>query len=182
MPATVQAQYFGGSATLPAGANAETGVSLNRADAQTSTTPIPIPTGVPAVNFSWLKVLQIAVTATSTTTITNRTVRLASAIASGLGLHWKTDTQANWATSFNQTGGSKAPADTTGTNNAGTPPAGYTALTTGAVQYDNTSQATSATGIGAALLLAILLAADQSFAGSAGANTLPNLVLGWDEA
>lgn len=103
-------------------------------------------------------------------------------MATGLGSHWKTDTQANWGTSFNQTGGSKAPTDTTGTNNAGTAPAGFTAITTSAVQYDNTSQSTASTGIGTALLLALLLAVDATYAGGPGTTALPNIILGYDEA
>lgn len=181
MPATLQAQYFGGSATLPAGVNAETGVYLNRADAQTATTPLPIPTAA-GVNFSWLKVVQLAITGTFTTTISNRTIRLSAALAAGLGLHWKTDTQANWGATFNQSAGTKAPADTVGTNNAATAPAGYTAVTTGAVQYDNTAQVSSATGIGTALLLALLLAVDATFTGGPGSTGLGSAILGYDEA
>src|SRR5205085_1732497 len=162
MPATLQAQYFGASATLPAGVNAETLVIWNREDTETGSTPIPIPQSA-GVNFSWLKVLQLAVTATSGTTVSNRTVRMASALPTGLGWHWKTATQANWGTAFNQQGGTKAPADTTGTNNAGTAPAGYTTMTTTAVQYDNTSQSTASTGIDAVLLLGIVLAVDATY-------------------
>ena len=181
MPATVQAQYFGASATLPAGANAETGITFNRVDTQTGTTPVPIPVTA-GVNFSYLKALALAVTATSTTTISNRTVRVSGSLSAGLGLHWKTVTQANWGASLDQTSASKAPADTTGANNAGTAPSGYTATTTSAVQFDNTSQATTATGIGTVPLLATLLAVDATYAGGPGSASLGNLVLAYDEA
>lgn len=181
MPATVQGQFFGASATLPAGVNAESGVTWNREDTQTGTTPIPIPVSA-AVNFSYLKVVQVAVTATSTTTINNRTVRGSSALATGLGWHWKTDTQANWATTFNQQSGSKASGDTVGSNNATVAPSGYTAITTSSVLYDNTSQATSSTGIGSALLLGVEVAVDASYAGGAGTASLGNLILAYDEA
>jgi len=126
--------------------------------------------------------VQLAVTGTSTTNISNRTVRASTTLPTGLGWHWKTDTQANWGTSFNQTGGSKAPADTVGTNNAGTAPAGYTAVTTSAVQYDNTNQSTASTGIDGALLLALVLAVDATYSGGTGTATLPNIILGYDEA
>jgi hypothetical protein len=182
MPATVQAQYFGASATLPVGANAETGITFNRMDTQTGgTTPVPIPTSA-GVNFSYLKALALAVTGTSTTTINNRTVRLSTGLATGLGMHWKTVAQASWGTTLDQTGGSKASADTTGTNNAATAPSGYTAVTTSAVQFDNTSQATTATGIGTVPLLALEVAVDATFAGGPGSTSLPNIVLGYDEA
>jgi hypothetical protein len=181
MPATVQAQYLGASATLPVGTNAETGITYNRVDTQVGTTPVPIPTSA-GVNFSYLKALALAVTGTSTTTINNRTVRLSAGLSAGLGLHWKSVAQANWGTQLDQTGGTKAPADTVGTNNAGTAPASYTATTTTATQYDNTSQATSATGIGTQALLATLLAVDASYAGGPGSASLGNLIMGYDEA
>lgn len=181
MAATVQAQFFGASATLPAGANAETGVTWNRVDTQTGTTPVPIPTAT-GTNYSYLKVLQLAVTATSTTTITNRTVRISASFATGVGMHWKTDTQANWGTTFNQQSATKATADQTSSNSAGTAPTGYTAITTSAVQYDNTSQATSSTGIGTTLLLGIELAVDSTYAGGPGSASLGNIILGYDEA
>jgi len=181
MPATLQGQFFGASATLPAGVNAETGVVWNREDTQTGVTPIPIPTAA-AVNYSYLKVIQLAVTGTSTTTISNRTVRMSTTLATGLGWHWKTDTQGNWGTSFNQQGGSKASTDTLGANTASSPPSGYTALTTSAVQYDNTSQSTGSTGIGSALLMGIEIAVDATYGGGPGTATLPTLILGYDEA
>ena len=181
MSATLQAQYFGASATLPAGVNAESGVSFNIEDTQSGTTPISIPTSA-AVNFSYLKVVQLAVTATSTTTISNRTIRASNAMPTGLGLHWKTDTQANWGTSFNQQSGSKAPTNTLGTNNAATAPAGYTAVTTSAVQYDNTSQPSSSLGIGSALLLALVLACDATYGGGPGATSLGSVILAYTEA
>ncbi|HEY1292918.1 MAG TPA: hypothetical protein VGJ60_07565 [Chloroflexota bacterium] len=181
MPATVQAQFFGASATLPAGVNAETGVTWNKVDTQTGTTPIPIPTST-GTNYSYLKALQLAVTATSTTTISNRTVRISSAFAAGLGMHWKTDTQANWPTTFNQQTTSKATADQTTSNSGPTAPSGYTAITPTAVQYDNTSQSTASTGIGTTLLLGIELAVDSTYAGGPGSASLGNIVLGYDEA
>lgn len=181
MTATLQGQFFGASATLPAGANAETGVFWNTEDTQTGTTPIAIPTSA-AVNYSYLKVVQLAVTGTSSTTISNRTVRMSTTLPTGLGWHWKTDTQGNWATTFNQQSVSKATANTLGTNNAASAPSGYTALTTGAVQYDNTSQSTGSTGIGTALLLGIELAVDATYGGGPGTATLPTLILGYDEA
>ena len=181
MPAGIQAQYFGASATLPAGANAETGIVFNREDTETGTTPIPVPVP-PGVNYSWLKALALAVTTTSTTTISNRTVRTSTALPTGVGLHWKTDTQANWGTTFNQTGGSKAPADTSGANTATTAPAGYTAVTTTPVQYDNTSQSSASTGIDSEMLLGLVIATDATNSLGPGTDSLGNLILGYDEA
>lgn len=181
MPATTQAQYFGGSSSLPAGVNAETGITFNRIDTQNGTTPIPIPTSA-GVNFSYLKALCLAVTGTSTTTITNRTVRMSATVASGLGMHWKSVTQPNWASQLDQTTASKAPADASGTNNAASAPSGYTAATTAAAQWDNTSQSTASTGISTVSLLAMLLAVDATYAGGPGSAALGNIIVGYDEA
>lgn len=183
MPATVQAQWFGASASLPSGVNAETGVTWNREDTQTGLTPIPIPVSA-AVNFSYLKILQLSITVASgnTTSLLNRTIRLSTTMATGLGFHWKTDTQANWGTAFNQQGGTKAPSDTIGTNNAASAPSGYTAATTSSVQYDNTNQNPTVTGIGSGPLLAVLLAVDATYTGGPGTATLPNIILGYDES
>lgn len=166
---------------MPSGANAEGGATFNRADSLLGTTPIPIPTSA-GVNFSYLKAFCLAVTATSTTTINNRTVRISAGMPTGLGLHWKTVAQASWGASLDQTSATKSPADTTGSNNAATAPAGYTAVTTSGVQWDNTSQASSSTGIGSVPLLATLLAVDASFVGGGGSSSLGTLVLGYDEA
>lgn len=179
--AVIRASWFGASATLPAGVTAETGVSWNRVDTQTGTTPVPIPVSA-GDNYSYLKVLQLEVTGTSTTTINNRTVKISSGLATGLGMHWKTDTQANWAATFNQQTASKATADSSGANTASSAPAGYTAVTTSAVQYDNTSQVTTSTGIGTALLLGIELAVDATYADGPGSASLGNVIVGWDEA
>lgn len=103
-------------------------------------------------------------------------------LATGLGWYWKTDTQANWAATFNQQSASKGAADTSGSNNATAAPAGYTAITTSPVQYDNTSQITTSTGIGTALLLGVDLGVDGTYAGGAGTASLGSLVLGYDEA
>jgi len=176
----MQAQYFGASASLPAGANAETGITFNRADSQSGTTPVPIPVSA-GVNFTYLKALALAVTATSNTKINNRTVRLSAGLASGLGMHWKTVTQANWGASLDQSTATKSPADTTGTNNANTAPGGYSVTTTSPIQFDNQDQQSSSTGIGPSVLLAMLLAVDATYAGGPGSASLGNIILGYDE-
>src|SRR5262245_43367289 len=94
MPATMRASWFGGAASEPAGANAETGIKYSRDDNQnTGGTPIPIPTagGPGATNYSWQKnlALEVVTAAAPATTITNRTIRVATAPTTGLQLHWK---------------------------------------------------------------------------------------------
>lgn len=158
-------------------------MTWNREDTQTGLTPIPIPVTA-GVNFSYLKVLQLAITVASgnTTTLLNRTVRISTTMATGLGFHWKTDTQANWGTVFNQQSVTRAPSDTVGANTAGTAPATYTAITTTSVQYDNTNQNPTIVGIDSVPLLAVLLAVDATYGGGPGTATLPNIILGYDES
>jgi len=183
--AVVRASYYGASATIPAGVTAETGIVFNRVDTQTGTTPLPIPTAT-GVNFSYIKALALEVTTTGTTSINNRTTRMSGSLATGLGMHWKIVTQANWATAptagINQQSATQALADTTGANNAASAQTGYTVMTTSAVQFDNTSQATTSTGIASLPLLVIMVAVDATYAGGPGSASLGNIILGYDEA
>ena len=165
---------------MPAGANAETGITFNRADSQSGSTPVPIPVSA-GVNFAYLKALALAVMATSTTIVYNRTVRLSAGLAGGLGMHWKVVAQSNWGAQLDQSTATKSPADTTGTNNANGAPSGYSVTTTSPVGFDNQDQSSGSTGIGATLLLAMLLAVDATYAGGPGSASLGNIIIGYDE-
>ncbi len=170
---TCQAQAgTGGSVSW---ANAEGGVSFNLADNITNTsTPIAIPTAT-GTNFSWLKNLVIAVTVTGTTAITNRTVKMGSSPSTGLALFWKDVAQASYA----QAASGNRP---TASGSNGATPAGYTAMTTSAVQFDNTSHATSGSGPNGDMAVCVL-GVDNTYVGGAGsAVALPNIVLSYDEA
>src|SRR5882672_12381978 len=134
--ATCQAQI--GTGASVSWANVETGCTFNLADSATSTTPVAIPTAT-GTNFSWLKNLVIAVTVTGTTAITNRTVKMGSSPSTGLALFWKDVAVASYV----QAATGNRP---TASGSNGATPAGYTAMTTSAVQYDNTSHVTSASG------------------------------------
>jgi hypothetical protein len=170
--ATVQAQL--GTGASVSWANAETGITWNLADSATSTTPIAIPTAT-GTNYSWIKNLVLAVTVAGTTNITNRTIKMSTSPTTGLTLHWKAVAVASYA----QAASGNRPASS-GTN--GATPSGYTAMTTSAVQYDNTSVATSSTGPNGSMVVAIL-GVDFSFAGGAGsAISTPSLVVSYDEA
>lgn len=82
MAATIQAQCATGA--TPTLGNAETGVKYSRDDVITGgTTAIPIPTAT-GTNFSYVKWLGLVVTATSTTSISNRRIAWASAPATGI--------------------------------------------------------------------------------------------------
>jgi hypothetical protein len=171
MAATVQAQAGTGSSVT--WANAEGGVKWNLDDSISGTTPVAIPTATGTV-FSWLKNLVLSVTATSTTTITNRTVKMSASLPTGLALWWKTVAVGSYA----QAGSGNRPASS-GSN--GATPAGYTSMTTTAQQYDNTSVATSSTGPNGSMCV-IVGAADNTYVGGAGVISLGNVILSYDEA
>jgi hypothetical protein len=170
--ATVQGQA--GTGASVSWANAETGVTFNLADSITATTPIAIPTTT-GTNFSWLKNLVTAVTVAGTTTMSNRTVKMGSSPSTGLALFWKAVAVASYA----QAASGNRPASS-GSN--GATPVGYTLMTTSAVQYDNTSVATSSTGPNGSMAVCVL-GVDNTYVGGAGtAIALPNIVLSYDEA
>ena len=182
MPATIRASYYGNSASEPAGATAETGITFSESNAQVpaaGTAPVSIPTAT-GTAYSWIMLLSFEVTGTSTTSINNRTARLASAITSGLAIFF-----GNTSTYRNPASGN-APADS-GSAGPATPtpvgtsaPGSYTALTTSAQQWDNTTSATSSTGR-KGNFLELVAAVDNSYAGGGGQASLPNLTLAYDE-
>jgi len=170
--ATCQAQAGTGSSV--SWANAEGGVTFNLADSITSTTPVAIPTAT-GTNFSWIKNLVIAVTVTGTTAMTNRTIKMGSSPSTGLALFWKDVAVASYV----QAASGNRPSSS-GSN--GATPAGYTAMTTSAVQFDNTSHVTSASGPNGDMAV-VVLGVDFLYTGGAGsAIALPSIVLSYDEA
>lgn len=173
MPATVRADWYGGAGSEPAGSTAETGITFTREDSKAGTTnPVPIPTAT-GTNYSWLKNLALNVTTGAATTISNRTVKLASAITSGLLIAFKgTSTYAQPAV------GNK-PADSGSAGPA--VPATFTAVTTTAQAYHATGVSASSTGRNGDFCQ-LVFGVDNSYAGGGGSASLPNLQLGYDEA
>lgn len=173
MAATCQGQI--GTGATVSWANAEGGIKFNLADSATdTTTPIAIPTTT-GTNFSWIKNLVLAVTATSTTTISNRRISQSGAASTGLALFWKAVAVASYA----QAASGNRPSSS-GSN--GATPAGYTLMTTTATQYDNTSVATSSSGPNGSMAVCVL-GVDNTFTGGPGSATaLPSIVLTYDEA
>lgn len=171
--ATVQAQL--GTGASVSWANAETGFTFNLSDLQTDvTTPIAIPTTTGTV-FSWIKNLVLSVTVAGTTAITNRTIKQSGSPSTGLALFWKDVAVASYA----QAASGNRP---TASGSNGATPAGYTAMTGSAVQYDNTSHATSGTGPNGDMAV-VVLAVDNGYVGGPGsAIALPNILLSYDEA
>lgn len=170
--ATVQAQIGTGSSV--SWASAEGGITFNLADSATSTTPIAIPTAT-GTNYSWIKNLVLAVTATGTTTISNRNVYYSGSLSTGLKLHWKDVAVSSYA----QAASGNRP---TASGSNGATPSGYTAMTTSPAQYDNTSVATSGTGPNGDMAVVVLGVGNDYVGGPGSAISLPNIILQYDEA
>jgi hypothetical protein len=178
--ATVRASWYGGASTEPAGVTAETGVTLNRSDAQTGTTPLPIPT-VTGSNYTWVQQLALEVTsaASPNTTLSNATFKISATLATGLLVFF-----AGNATFLNQTGGTAGPADV-GTENGSAPttPASYTVSTTTAQQWDAMGTTNNGGSTGRkSTFLRLVLGVASGYAGSPGSTSLGNGILSYDEA
>ena len=87
--ANIRASWFGLSAAEPAGLNAETGLSLDRSEAQGGVEPLPIPLTPPNTVFSAVKQVALQVLGVGTTTISNGTVRAAGAMPNGAAWFWQ---------------------------------------------------------------------------------------------
>ncbi len=170
---TCQAQA--GTGATVSWANAEGGVCFQLADSATATTPpISVPTST-GTNYSWIKNLVLSVTVAGTTNITNRRVNMSTSPSTGLNLFYKAVAVASYAQAA--TGNRPASAGTNGAT-----PSGYTQMTTSAVQYDNTSVATSSTGPNGMMAVCID-GIDATYAGGPGsAIALPGIVITYDEA
>ena len=83
--ATIRASWFGGSTAEPAGANAETGVNLDRSDIQVGQEPLPIPLSAPNTVYGAIKqvALEVMTPPTPATTISYGTVRASGAMPTG---------------------------------------------------------------------------------------------------
>ncbi len=172
--ATCQVQCLtGASPTYPYN-NAEGGIKFSREDSVSGGTLIPIPTST-GTNFSWIKNLVLAVTATGTTSINNRKIAQSAGAATGLNLYWKAIAVASYA----QASAANQPV---ASNSNGAVPAGYTLLSTSAAVYDNTSVATSSTGANGAMTVCVLGCDNLYVGGSGNAVALPNLLFSFDEA
>ena len=163
-----------GTGASVAWATAETGATMNLADSLTSTTPISIPTST-GTNFSWIKNFVLYVTATGTTTISNRNIYMSTSPATGLQLFWKAVAVASYV----QAATGNRPA-ASGSN--GATPADYTLMTTSPVQYDNTGVSSGSTGPNGSMAVCVM-GVDNSYVGLPGsAIVLPSFKIQYDEA
>jgi len=170
--ATCQGQI--GTGASVSWANAEGGIVFSREDSATGTTPIPTPTST-GTNFSWIKNLVLAVTATGTTSISNRKISYSGSLTTGLSLFWKDVAVASYA----QAASGNKPADS-GSN--GATPTGYTAMISTPAVYDSTSHSSGSTGPNGDMAVCVM-GVDSTYTGGPGAAiSLPNIVLTYDEA
>lgn len=172
--ATVRMSYYGGSASKPAGVTAETGLKFTRDDQQNpgSGTPVPIPTTT-GTAYSFHKNVGLEVTATGTTSLSNRKIGISSSpsMPTGLTLFYK-------SAAYSQP--TAQPSDQ-GTN--GATPSGYTAaLSTTLASYDASSVSAGSTGDNGALCQVVLGVDNTAAALGPGAQTMSNLVISYDEA
>lgn len=170
---TCQAQI--GTGATVSWASAEGGIVFQLADSATATTPpIPIPTST-GENFSWIKNLVLSVTATGTTTISNRSVYYSGSISTGLALFWEAVAVASYA----QASSGNQPA-ASGSN--GATPSGYTAMTSSAVVYDSTGVSSGSTGPNGKMAV-VVLGVSGNYSGGAGSSiSLPSIILQYNEA
>jgi hypothetical protein len=175
MAATVLAYIATGVATVGAPATtgtAEGGITHGRDASITSTAVIPIPTST-GTHFSYPKWLFLDVTATggSSTTISNRTVAIATATSTGVHHWFKYVAQGSYV----QPAGNLA-ADAGGN---GATPATYTECTTSPGAYD-ASGITNNTGANGGYCVSGI-GIDNLYAGGGGTASLPSLSIAYDE-
>lgn len=176
--AAVRISWYGGSASEPAGVNAEdnAGIVFNREDSKAglaiaSGVPLPL---APATNYSWPKLLALEVTGVGTTGIANRRISLTAPMPTGT--HW----YAQNLTAYQQPASVGPDAATDAT-----PPGAYTEVTSTALfQWDNTSVSTAALGRNGNFCRNVF-GVDSQYAaggGSQGTLALPTYRLSYDEA
>lgn len=177
MAAVVRFDYYGASASEPAGVTAESGWKFNRADTQSGTDPIPIPTAT-GQNFSWHKNFALNVTTQFASNISNFTIKAASSYdvigppdLRGLRLNFKSNS------SYVQ---SALVAATAGNDDT---PSGYTGLVTTSPQqwYAGPVSANSTGRKGDFLVMCLGVGYDYTQGGNSNF-TLPNMTAAYDEA
>jgi len=177
--ATVQATYYGASATEPAGTDATQGIRFNREDTQNGTAgAIPIPQSGPNTYFSWYKQIALAVTTGDPiTSLSNRTVKIATNVSlpTGVFLYWLLGAayrQASQASAPpDQHANQATPADLDGT---------YTVMTLQPQAYDPATVPSANAGRNGGFCR-MVFAVDARYTGGAGMLTLPNIIMGYDE-
>lgn len=176
MAASILAYHSHGVAITTTQGSAEGGLKFNRSDDELTTAPVPIPTAT-GTNYSYYKSVYLYCNSATGagTSITNRTIQLAGAPATGLAVVYK-DVAATYAQAT-----AVLAADASGGSPPATP-ATYTAMTTSPVTYQAGS-VTSANNTRVGDILQIGLAVGSNYAGGGGsAQTVLSITLGYDES
>lgn len=164
--------WTGAANSAGAGASAEGGIKYNRQNSLTGTTPIPIPTAT-GTAFSWPKFLGLEVTTDGSTAISNRGIKMNSAIATGMHLWFKAT--ATYTTPA-------AVADTDSASNGATP-SGYTEVTTSNQTYHAASvNSNTGTAVNGQYLVTALGVDNLYTGGASSAAAVPTHTVQYDEA
>jgi hypothetical protein len=181
MAATLTANYYNGGSE-GAGTDATTGMRFNREDTQMGTSgTIPIPTTSPNTVYSWYKNIALAVTnADGAVTITNRSVKLGTNVSlpTGAFLYFLS------TGTYRQASAGTAPPSMASNGAVPTDPNGdgtYAAMTLNAQAYDGAGASAGSTGRNGNFCR-MVFGLDARYTGGAGALTLPNIIMGYDEA
>ena len=179
MAATVKA--YAATVATPTLASADSAdsasIKYGRDDSQSSSATIPIPTAT-GTHYSYLKYLLLDVTVTGATSISNRKISVASALATGLALFFKDQPTYTQNNGTQGTAAGNYPADA-GTN--GATPSGYTAMTTTPQAWDTSSVSSGSTGKNGDYCQ-VVFGVDNTWTGGGGAATLPNIKMDYDES
>lgn len=172
MAATVRVYQDTGAVELYTNVDSADGTApkFGTDDAVQSSTPVQIPTST-GTNYSCLKNFFLYVTVVGATNITNRQIKLASALAGGLAAFWKANTGSYVQGTVPTASGSNGPAT----------PSGYTLMSTSYAQWDNTSVSTGSVAKNGAFVQ-VVIGVDATYTGGGGAHSLSSISLQYDEA
>lgn len=181
MAATVRISYASGAG--PSLATAESGIVFSRSEAQApaaGVAPIPIPNS-PGTNYSWPMVLVLEVTATDTTTISNRRIYHNASGAANLALWFAA------LAAYRQSAVGLKPPDvgtqplTTPTPTGGGAPGSYTLMSSTPQLYDNTGVSAGSTGANGAFV-ELVGGVDSNYTGGSGRPTIGGAItVSYDE-
>ncbi len=184
--AVVRVSYYGASASEPAGANAETGITFSLSDAQapaSGTAPVSIPTAT-GTNYSYIMLLALEVTTISSapvTSLSNRTIRYASGVTAGSQIFWANQPTYRQPAAGNKPANAGTAGPATPTPAGASAPGSYAAITTSAQQWSATGVSSGATGRNGNFV-EIVYGVDNTYAGGGGQEVLPNLTITYDES
>lgn len=181
--AVVQMQVVHGATGSPARASAESGIVMNRSDDELATKRVPIPDTAPASHYSNYKALQLSVVIAGDTTITNLSIRKAT--AEDAGLAWFRGAAGAYAqcTGDGDTQGNR-PADSTAAlaaSPAPNTPASYNPITTSYFVWDSGSYNTSLTGPFGDVLPVVAGVSSAYGGGETSGRPLPSLYYRYSE-